>query len=100
MRSYSRRELYAAGEFLGNSATQNKVGGGRIYGGGGGGPTSSTVTQSNIPDWLRPQTEALLGAATQEYFQTKPVTKTNTAVDSAEYKYVGVKSDLETIFSK
>ena len=44
-----------------------------LEGGGGGGPTSSTVTQTNIPEWLRPQTEALLGAATQEYFQTKPV---------------------------
>ena len=40
--------------------------------GGGGGPTSSTVTQSNIPEWLQPQTEALLGAATQEYFKTTP----------------------------
>jgi hypothetical protein len=27
-------------------------------GGGGGGHTTSTVTQSNLPDWLRPQTEA------------------------------------------
>jgi hypothetical protein len=39
--------------------------------GGGGGPTTSTVTQTNLPDWLRPQTEALLGAGTQEYFQTQ-----------------------------
>jgi hypothetical protein len=23
--------------------------------GGGGGPTQSTVTQSNIPEWLQPQ---------------------------------------------
>jgi hypothetical protein len=38
--------------------------------GGGGGQTSSTVTQSNIPEWLKPQTEALLGAATTEYFET------------------------------
>jgi hypothetical protein len=38
--------------------------------GGGGGQTSSTVTQSNIPEWLQPQTEALLGAATTEYFET------------------------------
>ena len=36
-KSYSRRELYALGEPLGTSATQNKIGGGRIYGGGGGG---------------------------------------------------------------
>lgn len=41
--------------------------------GGGGGPshTTSTVTQSSLPDWLRPQTEALLGAGTQEYFTTR-----------------------------
>jgi hypothetical protein len=36
--------------------------------GGGGGPSTSTTYTSNIPDWLRPQTEAYLGAATQEYF--------------------------------
>jgi hypothetical protein len=42
-----------------------------LEGGGGGGQTSSTVTQTNIPEWLRPQTEALLGAATQEYFDTE-----------------------------
>jgi hypothetical protein len=56
-----------------------------LEGGGGGGPTSSTVTQSNIPEWLRPQTEALLGAATQEYFETTPREltkfKTETRVD-------------------
>jgi hypothetical protein len=53
--------------------------------GGGGGPTQSTVTQSNIPEWLQPQTEALLGAATQEYFETTPREltkfKTETRVD-------------------
>jgi hypothetical protein len=42
-----------------------------LEGGGGGGPTQSTVTQSNIPEWLQPQTEALLGLATQEYFDTE-----------------------------
>lgn len=41
-------------------------------GGGGGGPTSSTVTQSNIPDWLRPQVETLLGGATKQMFNTTP----------------------------
>ena len=49
------------------------VGGMTLEGGGGGGPTNSTVTQTNIPEWLRPQTEALLGAATKEYFQTREV---------------------------
>lgn len=42
-------------------------------GGSGGGPTTSTVNNVQIPDWLRPQTEAMLGAATQQVFQTKNV---------------------------
>ena len=67
--NYSRRQLEAFGEPLGESVTRTKPGG-RIYGGGGGG-TTSTVTQQNIPDWLRPQTEALLGGATKEFFNTK-----------------------------
>jgi hypothetical protein len=54
--------------------------------GGGGGPTQSTVTQSNIPEWLQPQTEALLGAATQEYFETTerdaPKFRTETRTDA------------------
>jgi hypothetical protein len=43
-------------------------------GGGGGGNTTSTGTTytSSIPEWLRPQTEALLGAGTQEYFNVDP----------------------------
>ena len=73
--SYSRRQLYVMGEPLGESVTR-KEGGRIIYGGGGsggGGPTSSTVTQSNIPDWLRPQVEGLLGGATKQFFNTKEV---------------------------
>ena len=61
MRSYSRRELYALGETLGDSATQHKLGGGRIYGGGGGGgPTQSTTQTSNIPEYARPYVENML----------------------------------------
>ena len=52
--SMSRRDLYAMGEPFGDSATQRKVGGGRIYGGGGsggGGPSSGTSTQiTDVPD--------------------------------------------------
>ena len=42
--------------------------------GGGGGPTqtTSTVNQSGIPDWMQPQVEALLGATTQQIFNTSP----------------------------
>lgn len=71
--SYSRRELYAMGEPLGESVTR-KEGGRIIYGGGGGGgPTNSTVTQSNVPDWLRPQVENVLMGAGRNLFQTKKV---------------------------
>jgi len=56
---YSKRQLYALGEPLGNSVTQRKSGGGMIYGGGGGGsapsgPTNTTVTNTNIPDYAQP----------------------------------------------
>ena len=70
--NYSRRQLEAFGEPLGDSVTRVKPGG-RIYGagggdGGGGGPTTTTVNQSNIPDWLRPQVEGIIGGASQELF--------------------------------
>ena len=69
--NYSRRQLEAFGEPLGDSVTRVKPGG-RIYGdgggGGGGGPTTTTVNQSNIPEWLRPQVEGLIGGASQELF--------------------------------
>jgi hypothetical protein len=44
-----------------------------MSGGGGGGPTQTTVTQSNIPDWLRPQVETVLGGATKELFKTQQI---------------------------
>ena len=70
--NYSRQQLYALGEPIGDFATR-KVAGRVVYGGGGGGggPTSSTVTQTNIPDWMRPQVETVLGGAMQEMFNTK-----------------------------
>lgn len=70
--NYSRRQLYALGEPLGDAAT-HKAGGRVVYGmGGGGGPSQQTITQSNIPDWLRPQVETVLGGAMQEMFKTQP----------------------------
>jgi hypothetical protein len=39
---------------------------------GGGGATTSTTNTSNIPDWLKPQVQSLLGGATQQIFNTKP----------------------------
>jgi hypothetical protein len=61
------------GEPLGESVTR-KEGGRIIYGGGGsGGPTQTNVTQSNVPDWLRPQVENVLMGAGRNLFQTKKV---------------------------
>ena len=63
--SYSRRELYAAGEPLGESATQ-KLHGRVVYGdgGGGGGPSSTTQT-SDLPDWAKPYAKEVLGMGKQ-----------------------------------
>lgn len=41
-------------------------------GGGGGGPTSSTVTNTNIPEYARPYVESMLGATQQQLFNTSP----------------------------
>lgn len=50
--SYSKRELYALGEPLGDSVTELKVNGDRIYGGGGGGkgkkPKSIPIVPANV----------------------------------------------------
>jgi hypothetical protein len=72
MKYYSKRELYALGETLGDSVTEHKVGG-RIYGGGGKGggggggqapapaPANQTVTNTSIPEYARPYVETMLG---------------------------------------
>ena len=75
--NYSRRQLYALGETLGESVTIKKVGGGRIYGGGGGGgssapsgPTQTTVTNTNIPDYAQPYVMNMLQAAQGQVFNS------------------------------
>jgi len=67
--NYSRRQLYALGEPIGESATRLKLGG-RIYGGGGdsGGsaaPPDKTTQVTELPEWARPYAKATLakGAA-------------------------------------
>ena len=56
--SYSRRQLEALGEPLGESVTR-KEGGRVIYGGGGGGGgTQTTVTE--LPDWAKPAAQDVL----------------------------------------
>ena len=74
MSYYSRRQLEALGEPLGEDATRVKPGGhGRIYGmggGGGGGNTTSTGTtyNTNIPEYAQPYVETMLGATQKQLF--------------------------------
>ena len=83
--NYSRRQLEALGEPFGESATRLTPGGGkkRIYGGGGG-PTNSTVTQTNIPDYLRPQVEMVLGGGLETLFNKKTIPGVDGAPDTYE----------------
>ena len=61
--TYSRRQLEAFGEPLGESITRAKPGG-RIYGGGGSStPAKQEVTQTSIPDYAKPYVERMLGKA-------------------------------------
>jgi hypothetical protein len=58
--SYSRRQLEAFGEPLGDSITR-KEGGRIIYGGGGSSSAPSTQTQiSELPDWAKPYAQETL----------------------------------------
>ena len=76
--SFSRRELYALGEMLGDSVTR-KEGGRIIYGGGGGGggraaptETTSTTYNTNIPEYAKPYVETMLQGTQKQLFQTAP----------------------------
>jgi hypothetical protein len=74
MKYYSRRELYALGETLGDCVTTPKLGGGWICGGGGKGgggapsQTTSTSYQTNIPEYAQPYVETMLGATQKQLF--------------------------------
>ena len=86
--SYSRRQLYALGETLGECVTR-KEGGRIVYGGGGGGgpapaPTSSTTNTSNIPEYARPYVETMLGATQQQLFNTAPGPDGTTQITSVK----------------
>ena len=71
--NYSRRQLYALGEPIGESATRLKPGG-RVYGGGDGGGSSApdkTTQVTELPEWARPYAKGLLaqGAALTDISQ-------------------------------
>ena len=86
--SYSRRQLYAMGETLGECVTR-KEGGRIVYGGGGGGspapaPTQNTTNTSNIPEYAKPYVETMLGATQQQLFNTQQVTDPTTGEAKTE----------------
>jgi hypothetical protein len=65
--SYSRRQLEAFGEPLGDSATYRKADGGLILGGGGSSApaqpsntTSATTQTQDLPDWAKPYAQDVL----------------------------------------
>lgn len=61
---YSRRQLEALGEPIGECVTRVKPGGfGHIYGGGGSPSTPAHTTQTTIPDYAKPYMEKVLGKA-------------------------------------
>jgi hypothetical protein len=60
--SYSRRQLEALGEPLGESVTR-KEGGRIVYGGGGGGGGSAQTTVTDVADWAKPTAQRNLGKA-------------------------------------
>ena len=61
--NYSRKQLYAFGETLGESVTR-KEGGRVIYGGGGSSaPASSQTSVSELPEWARGYAKDTLGKA-------------------------------------
>lgn len=77
--SISRRQLETLGEPFGESATQQKLGGGYICGGGDSAPSTpdkTTTTTSTIPDWAKPYAQKAMGQASaltdisQNPFQT------------------------------
>lgn len=60
--SYSRRELYAFGEPLGDAITR-KEGVRTIYGGGGSGGGGTQTQVVDLPDWAKPTAQKQLGLA-------------------------------------
>jgi hypothetical protein len=80
--SYSRRQLYALGEPLGDSVTRAE--GGRIvYGdGGGSGPAQTQTTTTDLPEWARGYAKDILakGEALTDTIKTHTSNTTKTAL--------------------
>jgi hypothetical protein len=96
---YSRRELYALGEPLGEAVTRKENGRVIYGGGGGGGPTKSEVTQTNIPEYARPYVETMLGAAQQQIFNFETDPKTGEMTPTSIKPYQPFSQDPNAYFA-
>jgi hypothetical protein len=69
-----------------------------LGGGGGGspGPTTSTTQTSNIPEYLRPYAETMLGATQQQLFHTAPGPEGTTQITGVK-PYQAFGAPIETI---
>jgi hypothetical protein len=103
----SRRQLYAAGEFLGEAVTR-KEGGRIIYGGGGGSggggqaapqPTQTTVQNTNIPAYAQPYVEQMLGSAQQQIFNYITDPNTGEMTSTGIKPYTPYSSDPSKYFA-
>lgn len=99
--SYSRRQLYALGEPLGSNVTRKTGGGKIIYGGGDSpppaAPTSTTVMNTNIPDYAQPYVENMLNAAQAQIYKADGTTfNPYTPYSTDPTKYVAGFSPLQT----
>lgn len=108
--NWSRRELYALGETLGDCVTERKLGGGYICGGGGKGggsqPQQTTAYQTNLPEYAKPYVTTMLEATQKQLFNTQPgaggttdITgfKPYTPYSSDPTKYFAGPSSLQTM---
>jgi len=103
--SFSRRELYALGEMLGDGVTR-KEGGRIIYGGGGGGgpapqaqPTQTTVQNTNIPEYAKPYVETMLGSAQQQVYNYDKDPVTGAMTPTTIKPYQPFSSDPNSYFA-
>lgn len=108
--NWSRRELYALGETLGDCVTERKLGGGYLCGGGGKGgggqPSQTTAYQTNLPEYAKPYVTTMLEATQKQLFNTQPgaggttdITgfKPYTPYSSDPTKYFAGPSSLQTM---
>jgi hypothetical protein len=103
--SFSRQELYALGEMLGDGVTR-KEGGRIIYGGGGGGgpapqaqPTQTTVQNTNIPEYAKPYVETMLGSAQQQVYNYDKDPVTGAMTPTTIKPYQPFSSDPNSYFA-